>query len=77
MEWRKKWKADTLLQDYKVPEVLKKYYPGGLAGYDKEGCPVWMAESANFDLKGKLQYLNAQCLLQYRIHIPIPICGTS
>ena len=54
MEWRKKWKTDTLFQDYKVPEVLKKYYPGGLAGYDKEGCPVWMVQSANFDMKGKL-----------------------
>ena len=54
MEWRKKWKADTIYQDYKVPEVLKKYYPGGWAGYDKEGCPVWMMQSGHFDMKGKL-----------------------
>ena len=53
MEWRKKWKADTILQDFDPPEVLKKYYPGGLAGYDKWGNPVWLIKSAKFDMKGK------------------------
>ena len=48
---------DTILQDWKIPEVMKKYYPGGLAGYDKAGSPVWVVESAKFDLKGKTDIL--------------------
>ena len=57
MEWRKQWNVDTILQDWKIPEVMKKYYPGGLAGYDKAGSPVWVVESAKFDLKGKTDIL--------------------
>jgi hypothetical protein len=52
MQWRKEWKVDTILTDWKVPEVLQKYYPGGHFGYDKEGCPIWLIRGAKFDIKG-------------------------
>lgn len=38
MEWRKEWGVDTVLE-WEVPEVLSKYYPVGMAGHDKMGCP--------------------------------------
>ena len=53
MEWRKEWKVDSILNDWEVPEVLKKYYAGGLMGYDKNGSPIWVVESARFDMRGK------------------------
>ncbi|KAH9383778.1 hypothetical protein HPB48_025548 [Haemaphysalis longicornis] len=32
--------------------VLKKYYPGGLVGHDKEGCPLWIIPFGYTDIKG-------------------------
>ena len=51
MEWRKKNNVDKLL-DWKVPEVLEKYYPGGLYGEDREGYPIWIDSLGTVDLKG-------------------------
>ena len=45
------WKVDTIL-DWDPPEVLKKYYPGGFAGFDKTGSPIFVVESAKLDMKG-------------------------
>ena len=38
MEWRRKWNIDKI-GDWKVPEVLKKFCPAGMSGFDKEGLP--------------------------------------
>ena len=38
LEWRQEWGADSVLE-WEVPEVLTKYYPVGMAGHDKTGCP--------------------------------------
>ena len=38
--------------NWKAPEVLRKYYPGGFAGFDKEGCPVWIIPFGHADVKG-------------------------
>ena len=43
---------DTILEDWTPPEVLLKYYPGGFAGFDKEGSPIWAVQSAQFDMRG-------------------------
>ena len=52
MEWRKSWGADTILKEWSCPEVINKYDKGGICGFDKEGCPVWVYTSANLDMKG-------------------------
>lgn len=60
-EWRRKWRMDqVLLQEYKPPEVLAKYFPGGLSGYDKEGAPVWITPSGYLDITGKKENPAAQ-----------------
>ncbi|KAF6023796.1 hypothetical protein EB796_017898 [Bugula neritina] len=51
MEYRKKINCDTLLTDYKPPEVLEKYFVGGICGYDKEGSPVWIDVFPLLDVK--------------------------
>jgi hypothetical protein len=35
MTWRKQISADTILTDWSEPEVIQKYFTGGLCGYDK------------------------------------------
>ncbi|GFO27392.1 sec14-like protein 2 [Plakobranchus ocellatus] len=51
MQWRAKNKVDTILQDYKPPEVIAKYYTGGLFGQDKEGALVWIEPAGFIDLR--------------------------
>ncbi|XP_049271183.1 SEC14-like protein 3 [Rhipicephalus sanguineus] len=52
LQWRKQNNVDTILEDYEPTEVLKKYYPGGLVGHDKEGCPLWIIPFGYTDIKG-------------------------
>ena len=54
MEFRRKYDCDQLLQTYKPPEVLDKYYVGGVCGFDKEGCPIWLDPFTLLDFKGRL-----------------------
>ena len=50
--WRKKVGADTILEDYEIPDILKKYLTGGQCGEDKEGCPIWVDPYGRVDMKG-------------------------
>ena len=43
--------VDTI-ESWTPPEVLTKYYPGGLFGFNKDGLPVWIEPSGNCDIKG-------------------------
>lgn len=52
LQWRKQYNIDSILDDYEPIEVLKKYYPGGLIGHDKEGCPLWIIPFGYTDIKG-------------------------
>ncbi|XP_063238231.1 SEC14-like protein 2 [Bacillus rossius redtenbacheri] len=53
MKWREKWDVDNLV-NWEPPEVIKKYYPSGLAGYDKDGSPVVVIPFAGIDMWGML-----------------------
>jgi len=53
MEYRRVQGVDTILVDYVEPEVLSKYYVGGVSGFDKEGSPIWLDPFATIDSKGK------------------------
>ncbi len=53
MAWREKWKIDRLLIDWKPPEAMPKYFPGGMCGYDRDGCPIWICPIGRVDMKGK------------------------
>ena len=54
MEWRKQFGADSIVEEFEPPEVLTKYWPGGLHGFDKNGCPVWIETPGFADVKGLL-----------------------
>jgi metal transporter CNNM len=53
MEWRRKYKVDTVLQDYKSPEVLTKYFASGYTGVDKLNSYTVVVRYGMMDLKGK------------------------
>ncbi|CAL1277353.1 unnamed protein product [Larinioides sclopetarius] len=50
--FRRNIAADTILEDYKVPELIDQCYPRGYIGPDKDGCPVRYLPFKNLDLKG-------------------------
>ncbi|XP_074139812.1 SEC14-like protein 4 [Sminthopsis crassicaudata] len=51
MVFRKQEDLDNIL-DWKAAEVLQLYDTGGLSGYDREGCPVWLDVTGSLDPKG-------------------------
>lgn len=53
MVYREKVGADQLLTTYDPPEVLEKFYVGGICGFDKEGSPIWIDPFTLLDIKGQ------------------------
>ena len=49
--WRRQAGVDKLIK-WRPPVVLRNYYPGGFAGFDREGCPVWIIPFGQADVKG-------------------------
>ena len=43
---------DRVFENYEMPEVLAKYYPGGHCGVTKDGYPIWIEALATADQKG-------------------------
>ncbi|GBO09123.1 hypothetical protein AVEN_230171-1, partial [Araneus ventricosus] len=52
ISWRKEMKIDTILTDYKPPEVLVKYAPTTFICFDKEGCIVRLQDIGRADANG-------------------------
>ena len=52
LKWRERVGADTILETFETPEVLKKYYPGGIRGHDKWGHPLYIENFGFSDPKG-------------------------
>ncbi|XP_067649590.1 SEC14-like protein 2 [Haliotis asinina] len=65
--WRKQIGADTIQEDFKVPEVLQKYYIGGFCGHDNEGCPVWYEPFGHIDLKGVLRSVKKMEIMKMKV----------
>ena len=53
IDFRQRYELDTILQEWKPPEVLVKYTPGGFFGEDREGHPVWYDCMGNLDFRGE------------------------
>lgn len=48
-------------------QVIQKYMPGGLCGYDRDGCPVWYDIIGPLDPKGLLFSATKQDLLKTKM----------
>ncbi|XP_077996036.1 SEC14-like protein 2 [Glandiceps talaboti] len=66
-ETRKKMKLDTIIEDFVDPEVLLKYYPGGMVGEDREGAPVWIDNIGQIDPKGLFRSARSKDIIGSRI----------
>ena len=49
--WRRQKGVERLLR-WKPPAVLSHFYPGGFAGFDRDGCPVWIIPFGGADMRG-------------------------
>ncbi|XP_036454744.1 SEC14-like protein 2 [Colossoma macropomum] len=67
LEFRKHMKADTIITDWKPPEVLEKYFSGGMCGYDREGSPVWYDVIGPVDPKGLLLSASKQDFIKCKV----------
>ena len=54
---------------WKPPTVIQNYYPGGFAGYDKEGSPVWVIPFGRADVRGMLNGAGKDDFLNFTIKI--------
>ncbi|XP_077868402.1 SEC14-like protein 3 [Saccoglossus kowalevskii] len=52
LEYKKMMKLDELMLTWKDPEVMEKYFVGGLCGFDREGSPIWIDPFGYIDPKG-------------------------
>ena len=52
--------ADSILMETNFPEVLTKYYPGGLCGTDKRGRPISIDPIGQADIKGQYHLVSDQ-----------------
>ncbi len=66
MEWRRKYKIDTLVEDYKAPEVLTKYFSAGHVGVDKLSSYLMVVRYGATDVKGILQSVKKK---DYVMHV--------
>lgn len=60
-------KADTIISDWQPPEVIEKYLPGGICGYDREGSPIWYDIIGPLDPKGLMQSATKQDFMKTKI----------
>ncbi|KFU95667.1 SEC14-like 2, partial [Chaetura pelagica] len=63
VEVRKHMDADNIIA-WQAPEVIGKYMPGGLWGYDREGSPIWYEIIGPLDAKGLLFSASKQDLIK-------------
>ncbi|KAG7322485.1 hypothetical protein KOW79_013831 [Hemibagrus wyckioides] len=67
LEFRKRLKVDSILEDWKPPEVIENYVSGGMCGYDREGSPVWYDIIGPLDPKGLLMSASKQDYIKTKI----------
>jgi len=64
-QWRIKKGAAGLLTTYKQPAVLRRYFPWGFVGLDKEGFPVLIERVGRIDLIGITQAVGVDEFLDW------------
>ncbi|XP_048467682.1 SEC14-like lipid binding 8 [Rhincodon typus] len=67
VEFRKQMKVDTLTSDWEPPEVITRYFAGGMCGYDKAGSPIWYDVLGPLDPKGLMHSASKQDFLKTKI----------
>nr|CDS34833.1 hypothetical transcript [Hymenolepis microstoma] len=55
LQWRSENKLDELLTSFTMPEVIEKYFPGGICGQDKFGRPAFICPAGATDVFGLMR----------------------
>jgi len=66
--WRRQKGVDRLIR-WKPPVVLRNFYPGGFAGFDRDGSPVWIIPFGGADMKGILACVSIEEFLDFTLKI--------
>lgn len=66
--WRKREKLENIA-DWECPEVIQKYFTGGLFGVDVDGCPVWIDPFGQIDLKGMLKSAKKADIIKAKVQL--------
>ncbi|XP_077996318.1 SEC14-like protein 2 [Glandiceps talaboti] len=67
LKYRKQMNVDELCKTWKDPEVVEKYFVGGICGFDKKGCPVWVEPFGSLDAKGLIYSAKTSDLIKNKI----------
>ncbi|KAM7391115.1 hypothetical protein PAMP_021831 [Pampus punctatissimus] len=67
VEFRKQMKVDTIITEWRPPEVIEKYLSGGMCGYDREGSPIWYDVIGPVDPKGLFLSASKQDFIKSKI----------
>ncbi|XP_005922012.1 SEC14-like protein 2 [Haplochromis burtoni] len=67
LEFRKQMKVDTIITEWRPPEVIEKYLSGGMCGYDREGSPIWYDVIGPVDPKGLFLSASKQDFIKSKI----------
>ncbi|CAD5120718.1 DgyrCDS9282 [Dimorphilus gyrociliatus] len=67
MKWRDEFGTDSLLTEFKDPEVLEKHWTGGTTGFDTDGRPLFLMACRGMDFKGIFRSVNKSDLHKFHI----------
>uniref|UniRef100_A0A8C3A9A6 SEC14-like lipid binding 7 n=1 Tax=Cyclopterus lumpus TaxID=8103 RepID=A0A8C3A9A6_CYCLU len=67
LEFRRKMSVDSIISDWKPPEVIEQYVSGGMCGFDREGSPIWYDVIGPLDPRGLLLSATKRDFLKTKI----------